>query len=107
MHMNQLNSSFFFCFFTLILGDNFFSFSMLAKRDCDESCTGKLATNSPKGPKFVEQTDLCVHTCRWRIWNIQNSAKILILLWTGRGVTERASLKRGDYCHFESNLSSY
>ena len=34
---------------------------MLAKCDCDESCTGKLAPNSPKGLKFVAQTDFCVH----------------------------------------------
>ena len=35
--------------FTLIFGDNFF-FSILSKFDGDESCTGKLASISPRGP---------------------------------------------------------
>ena len=34
-----------------------FLFSILAKYDRDEGCTGKLAPISPKGPKFVVQTD--------------------------------------------------
>ena len=34
---------------------------MLAKCDRGESCTGKLAPISQKGPKFVAQTDFCVH----------------------------------------------
>ena len=34
---------------------------MLAKCDRDESWTGKLASISPKGPKFVAQTDFCIH----------------------------------------------
>ena len=48
-------------FFTLIFGDNFFLFSSLAKCDRDESCTGKLASISPKGSKLVVQSDFCVH----------------------------------------------
>ena len=36
-------------------------FSMLAKCDHIESCTGKLAPISPKGLKFVAQTDFGVH----------------------------------------------
>ena len=48
-------------FFPLIFGDNFFLFSMRAKFDHDESCTGKLAPISPKGQEFVAQTDFCVH----------------------------------------------
>ena len=47
-------------FFTLIFGDNFF-ISILAKGDRDESCTRKLAPISPKGTKFVAQSDFCVH----------------------------------------------
>ena len=47
---------------------------MLAKSDQDESCTGKLAPISPKGPKFVAQTDFCVH--RLRICDERISAKI-------------------------------
>ena len=39
----------------------------LAKCDHNESCTGKLAPISSKGPKFVAQTDFCVH--RLRIWD--------------------------------------
>ena len=54
-----VNSSFYV--FHIDLRDNFFLFSMLAKRDRDESCTGKLAPISPKGPKFVAQIDFCVH----------------------------------------------
>ena len=38
-----------------------FLFSMLAKCDRDESCTGKLAPIFPKGPKCVAQTEFCVH----------------------------------------------
>ena len=49
-----------FMFFTLIFGD-YFLFSRLAKCGRDESCTGKLAPISPKGPKFVGQTDFSVH----------------------------------------------
>ena len=47
-------------FITLIFGDNSL-ISMLAKCERDERCTGKLAAISPKGPKFVVQTDFCVH----------------------------------------------
>ena len=47
-------------FFTLNYGDNFL-FSILAKCDCVESCTGKLVPISPKGLKFEGQTDFCVH----------------------------------------------
>ena len=47
---------------------------MLAKCDRNESCTGKLAPISQKGPKFVAQTDFCVH--RWRICDKRNTAKI-------------------------------
>ena len=47
---------------------------MLAKCDGDESCIGKLAPISPKGPKLVAQTDFCVHW--WRICHEWNSAKI-------------------------------
>ena len=58
-------------FFTLILA--VFFFSMLAKCDRDESCTGKLAPISPKGTKFVAQTEFYVH--RWRICDKLNLAK--------------------------------
>ena len=60
-------------FFTLIFGYNFL-FLILAKCDGDESCTGKLAPISPKGLKFVVQTDFCVQ--RGRICDKRNSAKI-------------------------------
>ena len=40
----------------------------------DESCREKLAPISPKGPKFVAQTDFCAH--RWRFCKTLNSAKI-------------------------------
>ena len=68
---------------------------MLAKSDRDESCTGKLAPISPKGPKFVAQTDFCVKDEEFAINGIQ--PKFLSLLLTGkfcRGVTERVHLKR-------------
>ena len=81
-------------FFTLIFGDNFL-FSMLAKCDLDESCTGKLAPISPKGPKFVAQTDFLYIDEEFAIYGIQ--PKFLSLLLSGkfrRGVTERVGLKR-------------
>ena len=40
----------------MFFGDTFFIFNV-AKCDREESCTGKLAPISPKGPKFVAQTD--------------------------------------------------
>ena len=70
--MKALNSSFYV--FHIDFRRQLFLFSMLAKCDRDESCTGKLAPISPKGPKFVAQTDFCVH--RWRIWDKLNLAKI-------------------------------
>ena len=45
---------------SLIFGDNFL-LTILANCVRDESCGEKLAPNSPRGPKFVAQTDLCVH----------------------------------------------
>ena len=47
---------------------------MLAKCDRDESCTGKVTPISSKGPKFLAQTDFCVH--RLRICDKRNLAKI-------------------------------
>ena len=69
---------------------------MLANCVRDESCGEKLAPISPRGPKFVAQTDFCVH--RLRFCNELSSAKFSeSLLLTGkfrRGVTERVGLKR-------------
>ena len=71
---------------------------MSAKCGRDESCTGKLRPISPKGPKFVAQTDFCVHTGvdeEFVINGIQ--PKYLTLLLTGKfrkGVTEWFRLKR-------------
>ena len=68
---------------------------MLAKCDRDESCTGKLAPISPKGPKFVAQTDICAIDEEFAINGIH--PKFLSLLLTGklrRGVTERVCLER-------------
>ena len=49
----------FFMFFTLIFGDNFLLLAINCVRD--ESCREKLAPISPRDPKFVAQTDFCVH----------------------------------------------
>ena len=48
-------------FFTLIFGDNFLLL-ILAYCVRDESCREKLASISPRGQKFLAQTDFCVHT---------------------------------------------
>ena len=67
---------------------------MLANCNRDESCTGKLATIFPKGPKFVAQTDFCVH--RSRIWINGIKQKFISLIFAGkfrRGLTERFRLK--------------
>ena len=66
---------------------------MLAKCDCDESCTGKLAPISPRGPKFVVQIEYIDE--EFAINGIQ--PKFLSLFLTGKfpgGVTERVRLKR-------------
>ena len=47
-------------FFTLNFSDTSF-FVILANRVNDKSCTEKSEPISPKGPKFVAQTDFCVH----------------------------------------------
>ena len=67
--------------FTLIFGDK--------KCDRDESCSGKLAPISPKGPKFVTQSDFVYRDEEFAINGIQ--PKFLSLLLTGkfhRGETE-------------------
>ena len=77
----------------MIFADNFFLFSMFAKCDRDESCTGKLAPIPPKGPKFVAQIFVYIDE-QFVINGIQ--PKFLSLLLTGkfcRGVTERVRLK--------------
>ena len=51
----------FLMFFTLIFGDTFFLLIILANCVQDESCGEKLAPISPRGPKFVAQTDfVCI-----------------------------------------------
>ena len=62
--MKALNSSF-YVFHIDFRHLIFFIFSMLAKCDRNESCTGKLAPISPKGPKVVTQTDF-VYMSLWR-----------------------------------------
>ena len=52
-----------FMLFTLIFGDNFFYFIILANCAIDESCTEKLAPISPKGPKFVVQAVFLCTAC--------------------------------------------
>ena len=50
---------------------------------------------SPKGPKFVMQTDFCVH--RWRFYNKLNSAKFSKSFMTGKfckGMSERVYVKK-------------
>ena len=49
--------------FTLIFGDNFFYFIILANCAIDESCTEKLAPICPKGPKFVVQAVFLCTAC--------------------------------------------
>ena len=98
MHMiqvskNRLNFSFYV--FHIDFGDNFFLFSMLAKCDRGESCTGKLAPISPKGPKLVAKTEFVYIDEGFAINGFQ--PKFLSLLLTSkfrRGVTERVRLKR-------------
>ena len=46
-------------FFTLVFGDDFFFYLILANCVCDESCGEKFAPISPRGPKFVAQIDFC------------------------------------------------
>ena len=58
MFVYVLNSIFYV--FTLIFDDNFFLL-ILSNRVRDESCGEKQAPISPKGPKFVAQTDFCAH----------------------------------------------
>ena len=48
-------------FFTLNFGDNFFLLLILANCVWDESCREKLAQISPRGLKFVVQTNFYVH----------------------------------------------
>ena len=71
----------------------------------DESCTGKLASISPKSPKFVAHLFVYIYE-GYAINGIQ--AKFLSLLLTGkfrRGVAERVRLKRiftrGEYTVFQ------
>ena len=71
-HPMNINSSFYV--FHLDFRWCFLLISMLAKCDRDESCTGRIAPISPKGLKFVAQTDFCVR--RWRFCDKRNSAKI-------------------------------
>ena len=50
-------------------------FLLLILANCvrDESCREKLAPISPRGPKFLAQTDFCA--IRWRFCNKLNSAQ--------------------------------
>ena len=50
------------------------TFLLLISANCvrDESCREKLAPISPRGPKFLAQTEFCVH--RWRFCNRLNWA---------------------------------
>ena len=48
-----------FFVFHIDFGDNFLLLAINCVRD--ESCREKLAPISPRDPKFVAQTDFCVH----------------------------------------------
>ena len=66
---------------------------MLAKCDCDESCTGKLAPISPKGPYLWCKQIFGFIDEEFAINGIQ--PKFLSLLLTGkfrRGVTETVNI---------------
>ena len=79
-------------FFTLIFGD---IFSILAKCDRDENCTGILERISLKGPKFGVQWIFVYIDKEFAINGIH--PKFLSLLMTGifpRGMTELVCLKR-------------
>ena len=81
-------------FFTLVFDDNAL-YSRLAKCDRNESCKGKSAPISPKGPMFVVLSDFVYTDERFAINGIQ--PKILSLLLTStfrREVTGRVCLKR-------------
>ena len=72
-----------------------FLFSMLANCDRDESCTGKLALFSPKGPSLWRKQIFVYIDEEFVIYGFQpNFLSLLLIGRFRRGVTERVHLKR-------------
>ena len=59
----SVQNSIFMGFFHMYIDFWRYFFLLIISANCvrDESCGEKLAPISPRGPKFVAQTDFCVH----------------------------------------------